>query len=160
FRRVLFRSGRGAAGAGAALGVAVGAKGGIGGGERGAGSRKRAVCRAVAVRRSESRGPSRRRSVWPRMGALRLARGFEDYDAEKVRGWSGRRVSGALGLLLAALGSSGCGASGGAPPAAPAAAGEAAGADATGVAGEAAPFARPDNIAPARWLVLGPFAQE
>jgi CubicO group peptidase (beta-lactamase class C family) len=67
------------------------------------------------------------------------------------------RVLGARGLLLLALGW-GCGGSGARPPEAPAAPTDAAGGSES-AAGNAGLFVRPDNLAPERWFVLGPFVQ-
>jgi CubicO group peptidase (beta-lactamase class C family) len=69
----------------------------------------------------------------------------------------GRRTA-SLGLSLALIASviAGCGASGAAPPAT---APLAPGGEAAAAGGAAAPFAKPDNLAPERWLVLGPFVE-
>jgi CubicO group peptidase (beta-lactamase class C family) len=65
----------------------------------------------------------------------------------------GRGLSIGLSLLLGALATSGCGGAGAqASAAAPGTAAPTAGSGAL-------PFAKPVNLAPARWLVLGPFAQ-
>jgi CubicO group peptidase (beta-lactamase class C family) len=68
-------------------------------------------------------------------------------------GWTAG--SGALGLVLAALAQAGCSASA-QPPATPSAA---PGAERE-AASAAAPFAKPENLAPERWLVLGPIVQQ
>jgi len=80
------------------------------------------------------------------------------------RGWGKRGFSSALSWALAAgatWSSWGCGGSSAQAPVAsptPSAAGEA---SAGGTASGPAPlFAQPDSLAPKRWLVLGPFAQE
>jgi CubicO group peptidase (beta-lactamase class C family) len=62
----------------------------------------------------------------------------------------------ALSLALITSALPGCGAAGAAPPAT---ADQASGADAVAKGDGATPFAQPDNLAPERWLVLGPFVE-
>jgi hypothetical protein len=77
--------------------------------------------------------------------------------AGAVRGLGWRTISGAVGLVLPALAHSGCGACGAWPPATAHAALGAA--EAAGGSPRLS-FARSDNLAPERWLVLGPFVQD
>jgi CubicO group peptidase (beta-lactamase class C family) len=86
--------------------------------------------------------------------ALRERSGSRNMNQQKSRGLRGRRGIVGWGWALASLAAAGCGASGAqatgaAAPAAPGAANGAAG----------AVFEVPSNQAPARWRVLGPFAQ-